>query len=88
MHLAHSALMYPPTQYLHVQNGWNVLHHTCASDENSYSVLRWLLEEFTHCDLLKTRDFLNQVQQVWLSPILSISLLTLSQSKHHPKIPK
>ena len=54
------------TQHLHAQNGWNVLHHTCASDKNSYAILSWLLEEFTHCDLLKTRDFLNHVKQVWI----------------------
>ena len=84
-----SAFIYsplPPTYIIptYIQNGWNVLHHTCASDEKSYDILHWLLEEFTHCDLLRTRDFLNQVEQVWLCPlpILSISLF-LSKSKLH-----
>ena len=95
MHLAHR--FYVPSTSLHssappflptyiiptyIQNGWNVLHHTCASDEKSYNILHWLLEEFTHCDLLRTRVFLNQVEQVRLyalclffpSPSFSASL--------------
>ena len=55
--------------YLHIyqhlqQNGWNVLHHSCASHTHNLEILRWLLEEFSHCDQLKNEDFLNQVKQV------------------------
>ena len=74
---------------LHIQNGWNVLHHICTSDQNGYDILHWLFEEFTHCDLLKTRDFLNHVEQVCLSPLpFYLTFNSPSKSQQHPKMPK
>ena len=64
-HIFESCILH--TQYLHPshkQNGWNVLHHSCASHTNNLEVLRWLLEEFSHCDQLRNEGFLNQVKQV------------------------
>ena len=79
LHSSHTHIYVRYYQYLQ-QNGWNVLHHSCASHTHNLEILRWLLEEFSHCDQLKNEDFLNQVKQVQFSvpfPLISLLLFFL-----------